>query len=546
MIIEQLRRQFENMPDLRAREIRVDKQLRKVFCTLSYPNLTDVDAQMRNEIALYIKKLVPQGYSCSVSFVNDSFTEASFRKLLSEFFKKKFPVFASLGANAEVKLEGKNIKAIFRVNHITEKNAEAALLTDKLSAFFADYTSYCVSFFLSADDSDLPKADLSEQEKLVRLAINRELLKPSRCFAVSNVIKHIGKIIQSSPMYIADIRKPSESYVVCGTVSGKTLKSSKNNPNMYVCKFTLSDASGGSIPCVIFTRFDISDYKTIKETMGKTDSEALTISRTRALANDKKMKKMMDIYDGMSVIVRGKVAYNSFSEQLEMCVYDLCKCNIAPIGNAAHYNKAIPDEYSTVKPEVYSEYVQASFVSNERRSRSPLNGKSYVVLHANATGYNVVKDKIVAICAVKIEDGRISEKIFSYVNPESDVDAYVLDKAKTTVDRLVFYPTITELIPDLFKFVYGSVLVGLDAPKIIDILNYYASPLGYRFTNETEHQGDVFSLLFDLCGHTRKPNCSRIEDVAKHCRVTCLGSVFCHESAVTTARCMVALSNRSK
>ena len=86
-----------------------------------------------------------------------------------------------MGANAEVKLEGKNIKAIFRVNHITEKNAEAALLTDKLSAFFADYTSYCVSFFLSADDSDLPKADLSEQEKLVRLAINRELLKPSRC-----------------------------------------------------------------------------------------------------------------------------------------------------------------------------------------------------------------------------------------------------------------------------------------------------------------------------------------------------------------------------
>ena len=91
MIIEQLRRQFENMPDLRAREIRVDKQLRKIFCTLSYPNLTDVDAQVRNDIAAYVKKLVPQGYSCSVSFVNDSFTEASFRKLLSEFFKKIFP-----------------------------------------------------------------------------------------------------------------------------------------------------------------------------------------------------------------------------------------------------------------------------------------------------------------------------------------------------------------------------------------------------------------------------------------------------------------------
>lgn len=546
MIIEQLHRQFENMPDLRAREIRVDKQLRKVFCTLSYPDFSNVDAMTRNEIAAYVKELVPQGYSCAVTFANDHFTEVSFRKLLIEVLQKKFPVFANFGANAEVKLEEKNIQVKFRVNSVMEKNIETAELLDRLSDFFAGFTSYSAAFTLSVDDSEQPKADLYEQEKLVHLAINRELLKPSRCFAVSDVVKHMGKVIQSQPMYIADIRKPSESYVICGTVSGKTLKASKNDPNMYVCKFTLSDASGGSIPCIIFTRFDISDFKTIKETMGKTDSEALTISRTRALANDKKMKKMMDIYDGMSVIVRGKASFNSFSEQLEMCVYDLCKCNIAPIGNAAHYNKAVPKEYSVVKPEIYSEYVQTSFVGAERPNRSPLKGKTYVVLHANVTGYNVVKDKIVAICAVKVEDGRISEKVFSYVNPEAEVSAATLDKAKITADKLVFYPTITELIPDLYKFTYGAILAGLDAPKVVEILNYYASPVGYKFTNETEHQGDIFSMLFDTGGYAHKPNCSRIEDVAKHCRVTCLGSVFCHESAVTTARCMVTLSNRSK
>ncbi len=72
-----------------------------------------------------------------------------------------------------------------------------------------------------------------------------------------------------------------------------------------------------------FVRFDISDFKTIKETMGKSDNEAQTLSRTRTLANDKKMKKMMDIYDSMSVIVRGKISLITIASSSK-CAFTIC------------------------------------------------------------------------------------------------------------------------------------------------------------------------------------------------------------------------------
>ena len=84
MIINELHKQFKELNDLRAREIRVDKQQRKVFCTLSFPNVSVLDTNLKNAVTNYVKTLVPSGYICIVSYVNDSFNEVSFKKLLLE------------------------------------------------------------------------------------------------------------------------------------------------------------------------------------------------------------------------------------------------------------------------------------------------------------------------------------------------------------------------------------------------------------------------------------------------------------------------------
>lgn len=542
-IIDSLHNQYSDMPDIRVRKIVVDKQQRKVFCTISYPNLPSVNKSRQNDIIAYVKKLVPESYNGIVTLADDNFSESSFRRTLTELIKTKFPLYAVISKGMAISIRERFIDVVFHVDVTMQTNIEVAEVISKLTEYLADYTCYKVSFDIVVDKEIT--ADLAEQERLVYLAVNRELLKPQRCFSVTNVVKHIGKVVVGSPMYIADIRKATDSCVICGVVSGKTLKSSKKDPNMYTCKFTLTDASGGSINCIIFVRLDITDILTIKNTMGKTDSEAQTISQTRTYANERKMKKMMDIYDSMEVVVRGKIAFNNFSEQLEMTVYDLSKCKIDPIDRSTDYNKPVANSYIVVQPHVYQEFTQTSFV-NEIIGKSLLTGKRYVVLHVNSTGFNVVKDKIYAICAVKITDGHITERLFSYINPEMDVNDDDLSKINVSAADLVLCPTISEIISDLYKFTYNCDLVGLNLNKILDLVNYFAAPVGYRFTNNITSQTGILDALFDNSTFSKKPNCSKLEDVARQCKIPCKNIVFCGDSAEIAARCMVVIANNVK
>lgn len=544
-IIDSIHFKYAEMSDLRAREIRVDKQQRKVFCTLSYPGLENLDRQMQKDIAAYVKTLVPKSYSATVSFVNDRFTELELKHYITGLLKKRYPLFSVMARDMTVTLGEREARVVFYVNASMRANIDAADLINKLTVTLNEYTVYNVSFEVEQNGESTAFSEISEQEKLVGLAVRRELLKPLRYFGVSNVQKHIGKAIVGSPMYIADIRKPAETCVLCGKISGKTLKASKKDPNMYVCKFTLGDASGGSVNCVMFARFQITDVKAIKDAMGKGEAEAQTLSKTRALSNERKLRKLMDLYEGMEILVRGRIAFNAFSEQLEMTVYDVSKCKILPMNGVQQFNKPVAERYDIVKPQAYDEYLQTSFV-NQIIGQSLISNKTLAVLHVNATGFNAVKDKIYSVCAVKVVDGHLTESFFSYVNPETDIDGIDLDKVEASPEIIVFSPTITEIIADLYKFTYECDLVGTNLYEILNIVNYYASPVGYQFTNECIAQSDLLSNMFDDSVFTKKPNCSRLEDVAKCCKVPFENLNFSYNSAMTVARSLAVLANKVK
>ena len=178
---------------------------------------------------------------------------------------------------------------------------------------------------LSVDEAETELLDFSMQEKLVKLAVNRELMRPARVFRIENVVKCIGKLIDSSPMYISDIRKAVDSCVLCGKISDRSLKSSKNNPNLWILKMKLTDESPGAINVVMYARLDIDDINTLRETHAdKTEEQLQRIAERKKVSNEKKLKKMMGLFDGQSVVVRGRIKFNDFSEELEMLAFDLC------------------------------------------------------------------------------------------------------------------------------------------------------------------------------------------------------------------------------
>lgn len=547
MIIDAIKESFPNLADIRARELRIDKPLRKVFCAFSLPNAQKLSVDTKNQISALVQKQLPQGYTCNIRYIDDVFTEVSFRRYLEDLLKRKYPLFASISKNSiSIRFNQKNISVTFYVNKVTKENMQVANFEKELTKLFDEYTSYRVEISVELDADATLIGTVKEQERLVQLAINKELFKPARYFRVNNVKTYMGKPIKGAPMYISDVRNAMDTCILCGKISSKTTKASKNNPDMQVCKFTLTDDSQSSISCVSFVKFDLTDIKAIKATTNKSDSEVKTLSDKAKLANEKKMDKLIKLYDETEVLVRGKISFNDFSERLEMVVYDISLCQISPIiKEQAAAERSAPSSYLLLKPEEYREFKQTSFVDNYI-NKNALQGKQCVLLHVNATGFNVTKDKIIAICGVKLVNGVIVSKLFTYVNPEMAVEDGVLKEAKTSSDDLLFYPTLTEIISDLYKFTYGCELIGLNLAHVLELLNYYAEPTGYKFTNSIADQSDLLSRLFDTSTFEKKPNCSKYVELSKTCKVPCHSYVFCGETAVTIAKCLAVVASKQQ
>lgn len=546
MIIDVLKEKFPQMPNLRVRDIRVDKDSRKIYCAVSYPDAPNLSVETATAIKSTVASQFPKGYRYDVRVVNDRFNEKSFLMLLLDVVKKRYPLFSNIKAeNLSVKMEGNDIFAEFAVTETTLRNMKAANFFEEMKKFFVAYTSYGVHFSSVAVASQ-HEADVAAQERLVQLAINKELLKPQRYFNVSDVQKCVGKEIPTKPMYISDIRSAMENCVVCGRISDKQIKDVKNNPSLKLCKFSLTDDSGATIPCLTFVRLQIDDFETLKQTSdGKTDSEIMTISRKRRLSNEKKLKLFEFLYNGQEVLVRGKVVYSDFSQRLELQWYDLNKCKIQPLRSQPKFVSATPKHYVLVSPEAMFEYKQMSFAQLDEKP-SMLSGKDCVVLSANVTGFSVTKDKIYNLCGVRLVNGHLKEKFSTLISPEIALSEQQLRIANASVRAISSSPTLTEIVGDLYKFIGKSDLVGNDLPQLLELLNYYAAPLGYSFENSVSPCAEVLSSLFDASDCDSKPNCFVLADVVRALKLNCEVSDNAQDFAITVAKCMSALVQRTK
>ncbi len=547
MLIDRLIQKFPEMQNLRAREIKVDKILKRVYCVLSYPEISSVDANKRSALRLAVSECMPKGYRCEVQFANDKFNERTFVALILDYTKKHFPLFANLKYDRiSAKVDGLKATAVFSVDQFTKRNMEIAEYITQLSAFFASYSCYQTAFSIVADKSiQVAEVDMENQERLVHLAINKELLKPQRYFNVTDVSAHIGKEIVSKPMYISDIRAPMDSCVICGKISEKEIRAVKNNAILKLCKFNLTDGSGATMPCLMFVRFKIDDLETLKQTMDKTDSEVRTICEKQRLSNDKKMKKLAFLSDGLEVIVRGKVVYSQFSQRLELQMYDICKCRIQPLNLQPAFERQAAATYLMVQPQPVEEYRQLTLMQLEERP-SILTNTHCVVLYANVTGYNVTKDKIYAICAVRLVDGHLKEKFYSLVLPEIELSDQQLKETSITLKQLTLSPTITEIISDLFKFVGDSLLVGENLSQLLELLNYYGAPLGYCFKNNTSSVSEMLARLFEHSNVDVRPSYSQLDEVAKALKLDIHPTPNCQDKAMTVAKSMSYLASRAK
>ncbi len=89
--------------------------------------------------------------------------------------------------------------------------------------------------------------------------------------------------------------------------------------------------------------------------------------------------------------------------------------------------------------------------------------ETYVVFDLETTGFSPIKDKIIEIGAVKVEQGKITEKFSTFVNPKVPIPFQITKLTSITDEMVMDAPDIETALPQFLEFIAGSVLVAHNA-----------------------------------------------------------------------------------
>lgn len=271
-----------------------------------------------------------------------------------------------------------------------------------------------------------------------------------RSLEVTDVVKLWGEEIGNRAIYIADAELVSGNVTFAGKITAINQKETKKGKPFFILE--LDDSTG--------------------------------IISAKVFMTKEKEKKMEKINVGSQIIVRGELS--SFNGMPSFKVNDLSYCelpvNFVPVERES---KSVPSTYSLVFPEKVVETKQSFLFDIEREVEPCLLGKTFTVLDIETTGVHYSQgDKITEIGAVRIKDGKIIDKFATFVYPEQSISQEITDLTGITDEMVKDAPKFDKIVPDLFKYVDGTIIVAHNLDFDYKFIKYIAKESGYVFKNE--------------------------------------------------------------
>ncbi|WP_461809943.1 PolC-type DNA polymerase III [Faecalimonas sp.] len=88
---------------------------------------------------------------------------------------------------------------------------------------------------------------------------------------------------------------------------------------------------------------------------------------------------------------------------------------------------------------------------------------TFVVFDIETTGFSSVKDRIIEIGAVKVENGKICSRYSTFVNPEVPIPFEITKLTSITDAMVIDAPKIEKVLPEFMEYVGNAVLVAHNA-----------------------------------------------------------------------------------
>ena len=88
---------------------------------------------------------------------------------------------------------------------------------------------------------------------------------------------------------------------------------------------------------------------------------------------------------------------------------------------------------------------------------------TYIVFDIETTGFSAIKDKIIEIGAVKVQNGEITDTFSTFVNPKRPIPFEITQLTSITDEMVLDAPDIETVLPQFLEFVGDGVLVAHNA-----------------------------------------------------------------------------------
>lgn len=508
-LLDKLNKKFDNKYNfLKIYEVTYDKRTLECVVTFLYPHeISEILAEDRKEIEKFLNETIVLNGKIKVKFKKSFLDERLISKEVLNFISENFKAGAVYLKEKQIQVENNEIfsKITIRVGNEIKKYFENSNLSNKLNAYLMEkfITNFEIDIVL--DDKYEVSSEIGEVEIPV-------LVKKNRRYDAFIVKEIFGGNIAPAPEFIKDNDEPKSGVILAGVISGFQKKTFVKK------KGKLAGQEG------VYYSFNLDDGKKI---------ECIYFS-TKA-----NVPKMDNLTDGMTVLCLGDLKQGLNGK----LTYYLSKISVATIDEESKTRKPSQAQKAhkpVVFPEEFVALKQDDIFAKNIEYNDYIMQNTFVVYDLETTGIDPSVDKIVEIGAVKIENGKVTQKFACFVDPEMHIPEEASKVNNITDDMVAGSPVIDDVIYDFLDFAKGCVISGYNN---INFDNKFIAKEAKRFNLDFGNENiDVYNLVRQK--QVRAKN-HKLTTVVEALGISLEGAHRAYNDAYATAQVLLKLNEKN-
>lgn len=452
----------------------------------------------KKKIENYAISILPKEYVYEFNFVKRYINEDRILDDTKIFLSKNFPSISN--KIEKVTLENNKFSILIKVDELSFGHAVERRVDAEIENFLKQqYENF--DYSCKFEKGQVYVED--EREELIKnYHEESQDIYANRKIEFFDVVPLVGEFQEGEKAdYIKDKTMPEDQIIVCGTIDSiqekvikrkpKANKAEESNETQEVRKDEESKETSENKISEENNQSDADDKTKYQRKLYKFSLSDFTGSMNCVFFSNKENQAKIEKLDkGSVIVVRGTLEVDNYSGGNTLNVKDLAYCSL-PDNKTEYieYRKEKPF-YEFVEPEKMVTFTQDNLLSFNTEKVVPkfLQNKTFVCYDFETTGLSYAKgDRIIEIGAVKIEDGKITQKFMSFVDPEMHIPEESSAISGIVDSDVQGAPTADKVLQDFYKWTRGAIIIGYNN---INFDNLFLVGQGkesrWNFDNETD------------------------------------------------------------